>query len=50
MIWTFANAHPILFTILALPVIVTACVLILLAAGVHLCWKIEWPGKKGTNR
>jgi hypothetical protein len=32
---TFIDAHPIIFTILALPVVVTLCVLVLAMCGVE---------------
>lgn len=37
-IFNWADSHPALFTILALPVIVTACIIMLAVLGVEV-WK-----------
>jgi hypothetical protein len=35
---TFIDTHPVLFTILALPVVVTACFLVVSMLGVEIQW------------
>ena len=40
MIATFIDAHPVVFTVLALPVVLTLCVLFLALMRVNVTWRL----------